>query len=77
MYLGALLILLGFTVATLSILSFIVWLAFFIFWDQMATYEEKDLHGCLGSNTLSTQMATILALYKNWAKKINKKLHAF
>ena len=48
MYLGMLLILLAFTIATLSILSFIVWAAFFIFLDRMATYEEKDLTKMLG-----------------------------
>ena len=40
-YLGTLLILLGFAIATLSILSLIVWVAFFTFLDRMATYEEK------------------------------------
>jgi protein-S-isoprenylcysteine O-methyltransferase Ste14 len=48
MYLGILLILLGFSIATLSILSFIVWIVFFIFIDRMATYEEKDLTRILG-----------------------------
>jgi protein-S-isoprenylcysteine O-methyltransferase Ste14 len=48
MYLGELLILLGFSIATLSILSFIVWVVFFIFLDRMASYEEKDLTRILG-----------------------------
>ena len=48
MYLGTLLILLGFTIATLSILSLIVWVIFFVFMDRMATYEEKDLTRRLG-----------------------------
>jgi protein-S-isoprenylcysteine O-methyltransferase Ste14 len=48
MYFGTLLILLAFTMATLSILSFIIWVAFFIFLDRMATYEEKDLIKMLG-----------------------------
>jgi protein-S-isoprenylcysteine O-methyltransferase Ste14 len=48
MYLGELLILLGFSIATLSILSFIVWVIFFVFLDRMASYEEKDLTRILG-----------------------------
>jgi len=52
MYLGTLLILLGFTISTLSILSFIVWGAFFIFLDRMATYEEEDLIRILGEQYL-------------------------
>jgi protein-S-isoprenylcysteine O-methyltransferase Ste14 len=48
MYLGELLILLGFSIATLSILSFIVWIVFFVFIDRMASYEEKDLTRILG-----------------------------
>ena len=48
MYFGELLILLGFSISTLSILSFIVWVVFFIFLDRMATYEEKDLTRILG-----------------------------
>ena len=48
MYLGSLLILLGFTIATISILSFIVWVVFFAFLDRMATYEEKYLIRLLG-----------------------------
>jgi protein-S-isoprenylcysteine O-methyltransferase Ste14 len=48
MYLGTFLILLGFTIAALSILSLIVWVIFFVFMDRMATYEEKDLTRMLG-----------------------------
>jgi protein-S-isoprenylcysteine O-methyltransferase Ste14 len=55
MYLGTLLILLGFTVATLSILSFIVWVIFFVFIDRMATYEEKDLVKLLDQQYLDYQ----------------------
>jgi protein-S-isoprenylcysteine O-methyltransferase Ste14 len=55
MYLGTLLILLGFTVATLSILSFIVWVIFFVFMDRMATYEEKDLVKLLDQQYLDYQ----------------------
>jgi len=55
MYLGTLLIFLGFTVSTLSILSFIVWISFFIFFDKMASYEEKDLTRILGEQYLEYQ----------------------
>jgi protein-S-isoprenylcysteine O-methyltransferase Ste14 len=48
MYLGLLLILLGFSVTTLSILSLFVWVAFFLFLDRMAAYEEHDLTRILG-----------------------------
>jgi protein-S-isoprenylcysteine O-methyltransferase Ste14 len=60
MYLGSLLILLGFTLSTLSILSFIVWIAFFIFFDRMATYEEKDLKRILDQK------------YANYQKRVHK-----
>jgi protein-S-isoprenylcysteine O-methyltransferase Ste14 len=60
MYLGELLILLGFSIATLSILSFIVWIAFFIFIDRMATYEEKDLTRMLGQQ------------YSDYKKRVHK-----
>jgi methanethiol S-methyltransferase len=60
MYLGELLILLGFSIATLSILSFAVWIVFFIFMDRMATYEEKDL-----SRILHQQ-------YVEYQKKVSK-----
>jgi protein-S-isoprenylcysteine O-methyltransferase Ste14 len=42
MYLGILLFCLGFFFVSPSLLSFGVWLAFFILYDKMATYEEKD-----------------------------------
>jgi len=52
MYLGTLLILLGLSIATLSILSLIVWGAFFIFFDRMASFEEKDLIKIIGEQYL-------------------------
>jgi protein-S-isoprenylcysteine O-methyltransferase Ste14 len=55
MYLGELLILLGFSIATLSILSFIVLIVFFIFLDRMASYEEKDLTRILGQKYIDYQ----------------------
>ena len=60
MYLGSLLILLGFSIATLSLLSFVVWIVFFIFLDRMASYEEKDLAKILGQE------------YFNYQKKVSK-----
>jgi protein-S-isoprenylcysteine O-methyltransferase Ste14 len=48
MYFGGLWLLLGFAVATLSILAFVVWVVFFVFMDRMAAYEENDLARLLG-----------------------------
>ena len=48
MYLGTLLFCLCFFFATFSLLSFIIWLGFFVFYDKMATYEEKDLLRIIG-----------------------------
>jgi protein-S-isoprenylcysteine O-methyltransferase Ste14 len=55
MYLGILLIFFGFTLATLSILSLIVWVVFFVFLDRMASYEEKDLVKLLGQQYIDYQ----------------------
>lgn len=43
MYLGALLIYIGFILATLSLLSLCIWIGIVFVYDRMATYEEKDL----------------------------------
>lgn len=48
MYLGLMLILLGFSVTTVSILSLFVWAAMFLVLDRMAAYEEHDLTRLLG-----------------------------
>jgi protein-S-isoprenylcysteine O-methyltransferase Ste14 len=48
MYLGLMLILLGFSITTVSILSLFVWIAMFLFLDRMAAYEEHDLTRILG-----------------------------
>lgn len=50
MYLGTLLVLLAFFFAVPSLLSLVVWIAFFIFFDKMATYEENDLARILGED---------------------------
>ena len=55
MYLGELLILLSFSISTLSVLSFIVCLVFFAFLDRMAAYEEKDLTRILGQQYIDYQ----------------------
>lgn len=48
MYLGELLFLLGLAITTFSLLSVVVWAAFFVFLDRMATFEEKDLTRIMG-----------------------------
>ena len=48
MYLGTLLLCLGFFFAVPSLLSLAVWIAFFMLYDRMAAYEEKDLTRSLG-----------------------------
>jgi len=55
MYLGFLLILLGFSLTTLSLLSLLVWAGLFIFLDRMATYEEGDLCRIVGEQYLDYQ----------------------
>jgi protein-S-isoprenylcysteine O-methyltransferase Ste14 len=55
MYLGSLLILLGLFLATLSLLSLLVWVGLFVFFDRMATYEERDLYKILGEQYLNYQ----------------------
>jgi len=48
MYLGTLLCCLGFFFTTLSFLSLLVWIVFFVFYDKMVSYEEKSLIQILG-----------------------------
>jgi protein-S-isoprenylcysteine O-methyltransferase Ste14 len=55
MYLGILMFCLGFFFASSSIISLVVWLAFFILYDKMATYEEKDLIRTLGKEYIDCQ----------------------
>jgi protein-S-isoprenylcysteine O-methyltransferase Ste14 len=55
MYLGSLLVLLVFFFATLSLLSLLVWIGLFVFFDRMATYEERDLIRILGEQYLNYQ----------------------
>ena len=55
MYLGTLLFCLGFLFVMFSLLSFGFWIAFFIFYDKMATYEEKDLIRILNGKYVNYQ----------------------
>jgi len=55
MYLGILLICLGFFFLSPSLLSLGVWLAFLILYDKMAKYEEKDLIRILGEEYIAYQ----------------------
>jgi len=55
MYLGILLFCLGFFFISPSLLSFGVWLTFFILYDKMATYEEKGLIRILGEEYIEYQ----------------------
>ena len=43
MYLGVLLIMIGLFFWSFSLLSFSIWVGFFFFYDQMASYEEEAL----------------------------------
>lgn len=43
LYLGSLLVFLAFAAATLSLVSLAVWIGVFIFYDVIASYEEREL----------------------------------
>ncbi len=55
MYLGTLLFCLGFFLAIPSIISLVVLIVFFLFYDKMATYEENDLIRIFGADYLIYQ----------------------
>jgi len=55
MYLATLLVCLGFFFISPSLLSFGVWLAFWILYDRMTAYEEKDLIRILGEKYIAYQ----------------------
>jgi protein-S-isoprenylcysteine O-methyltransferase Ste14 len=55
MYLGTLLFCLSFLFISVSLLSVVIWIMFFIFYDRMATYEEKSLIDILGEEYLAYQ----------------------
>jgi len=48
MYLGGLMILLGFLFLKFSLIAFAIWIVFLVLCDWMASYEEKDLLRVLG-----------------------------
>lgn len=53
LYLGVLLIYVGFFLGTFSILSGVTFIFIFVIHDQMATYEEKDLERVFGEEYLT------------------------
>jgi len=55
MYLGTLLFCFAFLFISVSFISIAIWTAFFIFYDRMATYEEKSLIAILGEQYTAYQ----------------------
>ncbi len=55
MYLGTLLSCLAFLFISVSLFSIGIWIAFFIFYDKMATYEERNLIQILGEEYVAYQ----------------------
>ena len=55
MYLGILLFCLSFLFISVSLVSIGIWITFFIFYDRMATYEEKSLIEILGKQYIAYQ----------------------
>ena len=55
MYLGTLLFCLSFLFISVSLAAIVFWIAFFIFYDRMATYEEKSLAEILGESYIAYQ----------------------
>jgi protein-S-isoprenylcysteine O-methyltransferase Ste14 len=55
MYLGILLFCLAFLFISVSLASIVIWIGFFIFYDRMATYEEKSLIEILGEQYTAYQ----------------------
>jgi protein-S-isoprenylcysteine O-methyltransferase Ste14 len=55
MYLGILLFCLAFLFISFSLVSLVIWVAFFVFYDRMATYEERSLTEILGEQYTSYQ----------------------
>jgi protein-S-isoprenylcysteine O-methyltransferase Ste14 len=49
MYLGGLMVLLGFLLLKFSLIAFAIWVIFLVLCDWMASYEEKDLLRVLGT----------------------------
>ena len=55
MYLGTLLFCLAFIFISVSLVSIGIWIAFLVFYDRMATYEEKSLIDILGEPYIAYQ----------------------
>ena len=55
MYLGTLLFCLSLLFVSFSLLSLGIWIVFFIFYDRMATYEERSLVQILGEEYVAYQ----------------------
>ena len=55
MYLGILMFCLSFFFLSPSLLSLIIWIAFFIIYDRMTMFEEKDLVRILGEKYINYQ----------------------
>jgi protein-S-isoprenylcysteine O-methyltransferase Ste14 len=55
MYLGTLLFCLAFIFISVSLVSIGIWIAFFVFYDKMAAYEEKSLIEILGEPYIAYQ----------------------
>jgi protein-S-isoprenylcysteine O-methyltransferase Ste14 len=55
MYLGTILFCLAFLFISVSLVSIIIWIAFFIFYNEVATYEEKSLIQILGDQYIAYQ----------------------
>jgi len=68
MYLGTFLFCLGFAFAAVSLLSLGVLIGFFAFYDNMATYEEKDLVSKLGQEYTSYQKRV-----RKWIPRLRRK----
>jgi len=55
LYLGSLFFCLVFLLISVSMVSIGIWIAFFIFYDRMATYEEESLIKILGKKYMAYQ----------------------
>jgi len=66
LYLGILLFCLVFILISISLVSIAIWIAFFVFFDRMATYEEKSLIEILGEPYIAYQRRVSKWLPKVW-----------
>jgi protein-S-isoprenylcysteine O-methyltransferase Ste14 len=70
MYLGGLMILLGFLFLKFSLIAFAIWIVFLVVCDWMASYEEKDLLRVLGK-----QYADYQSRVPKWLMFSKRKAH--